>query len=175
MTGAPSDTWRKFRFAREAPLWAFSGDPFGGLIWGAIRNHASGRLPLTRRSRRTVTLARWIPRGLIVGTFVLWNLGAILGLGSDPNNQVASIGWATFFVVGCLSLIFGLIGALLVKPLICPRGRLLKERRGQEDVVELRNVHYGFVQAANQMYAERAALLMPTQAPENLPLPPVSN
>jgi hypothetical protein len=106
---------------------------------------------------------------------VLWNLGAILGLGSDPNNQVASIGWATFFVVGCLSLIFGLIGALLVKPLICPRGRLLKERRGEEDVVELRNVHYGFVQAANQMYAERAAILMPTQAPENLPLPPVSN
>jgi hypothetical protein len=35
-------------------------------------------------------------------------------------------------------------------------------RRGEPDFVEIRNVHHAFVDAANQMYAER----------EDLPLPP---
>jgi hypothetical protein len=174
MTGAPSDTWRKFRFARGAPFWAFSGDPFGGLIWGAIRDHASGHLPLTWRSSRTVALATWVPWGLVVGTLVLWIGGAIFGVDSYSSSQLVSTAWYVFFLVGSFGLAGGLLG-FLVKPIICPRGRLLPEKRGEADVIELRNVHYTFVQAATQMYAERSAQFIAAEAPENLPLPPVSN
>ena len=163
MTGAPSETWRKFRFAQEESLWVSWVDPFG-LIWWAIRHHASGRLPLTRRSSRIVALATWIPRGLFAGTLGLWIAAAIFGVTSYSTT------WSVLFVVGGLGLIGGLVGRV-VKPLICPRGRLKSGPRGDPDFVEIRNVHPAFVQAAKEMYAERWA----TGSPESLPLPPGSN
>ena len=170
MTGAPSETWRKFRFPRRQPLLASVADPLGGLVWGVIRDKAVGYLPLTRRSSLTVALATWIPWGLIAGTLALWTTAAIFGVSSYSSNQLVSTAWGVFFVVGSLGLIGGLLG-LLVKPLMCPRGHLMSGKRGDPDFVEIRNVHHAFVQAAQQMYAERLA----TASPESLPLPPGSN
>jgi len=161
MTGAPSETWHKFRFARGEPLLASVFDPFGGLLWGVMRDKAYGRLPLTRRSRRKVALATWIPWGLIAGTFVLWIAAAIFGVSASSDNQLVSTAWYVLFAFGVLALICGLIG-FVVRALICPRGRLMNGRRGEPDFFEIRNVHHAFVDAANQMYAER----------EDLPLPP---
>jgi hypothetical protein len=164
MTGAPSETWRKFRFPRRQPLLASVLDPLGGLMWGVIRARAAGYLPLTRRSSRMVALATWIPRGLIAGTIALWTTAAMYGVSS------VSTAWFVFLVVGSLALISGLLG-LLVKPVMCPRGRLMSGPRGDPDFVEIRNVHHAFVDAAKAMYAERMA----TGSPESLPLPPGSN
>jgi hypothetical protein len=175
MTGAPGETWRKFRFARVPPVWAFAGDPFGGLLWGVIRDRVSGRLPLTQRSNRTVTLALWVPRALIVGPLVLWILGANLGLGSDPSNELVSIGWFVFFVIGLPSLMAGLVGAFLVKPLICPRGRLIPTRDDEADIVELRNVHPTFVAAVYEMHNAFSPAVESTRTPAIPSLRPGSN
>jgi hypothetical protein len=161
MTGAPSETWHKFRFARGEPPFAGVFDPFGGMLWVAMRDHASGRLPLTRRSSRSVAFATWIPWGLIAGAFVLWTAATIFGVSADSDNLLESTAWYVLFAVGVLGLICGLAG-FVVKALICPRGRLMNGRRGEPDFVEIRNVHHAFVDAATQMYAER----------EDLPLPP---
>jgi len=103
----------------------------------------------------------WIPRALIAGAFVLWIAGAISGVSATSDNQLVSTAWYAFFAVGVLAL----IGGLVVKALICPRGRLLAGKRGEPDIVEIRNVHHAFIEAASHMYAERG----------DLPLPPGSN
>jgi hypothetical protein len=106
----------------------------------------------------------WILRALIAGAFVLWIAGAISGVSATSDNQLVSTAWYAFFAVGVLALIGGLVG-FVVKALICPRGRLLAGKRGEPDIVEIRNVHHAFIEAASHMYAERG----------DLPLPPGSN
>jgi hypothetical protein len=165
MTGRPAETWRKFRFATP-PAWAYALlllVCLGGIgliayviVIQAIAQRASGYLPLTRRSRLTVNLALWAPVGLLMLWVVLWAAAAIIGLPtSDPTlTTIAGV----LFWVGLLALLAGLVGRLVVTPLVCPRAKVLEPPPGQFDrLVELRNVHPAFVAAVNQVHAGWAA------------------
>ena len=97
MTGAPAETWRKFRFS-TFPSWAVALLPliclgllplFLGLY--LVSRRASGRLPLTRASSRRVALASWIPAVLILGSFVLGFAAlVVLGATSSSTTRVSS-------------------------------------------------------------------------------------
>lgn len=87
MTGAPAQTWRKFRFS-TAPAWAavfllLLCTGVGLLIVFIaiylVSRRASGYLPLTRTSSRRVALAAWIPAGLISGALVLVTVAFFVG------------------------------------------------------------------------------------------------
>jgi hypothetical protein len=165
MTGRPAETWRKFTFA-TAPGWAYAllilvfAGGLGFIVFAiamtALSRRASGFLPLTRSSSRTVALATWVPLGLLGGWVVLWIAAAVVGFpSSDPTT--VTIAWVLFWL-GMLALGFGLVGRLVVKPLLCPRGNVMEQLPYQYDkVVELSNVRPAFVAAVNQMHASRAA------------------
>ncbi len=157
MTGEPSETSLKFRFARSEGCFGDSIALVFGLVWFVIRDRVTGRLPLTRRSRRYVLLLRWIPVGLIAGTFGLWILGAILGLGGSSTDPVNQTTWGIFFFVGLLALMSGAVGTLVVKPLAGPRGSLKSEGKDQFDFVEIRNVHPRFAAAVETQHASALA------------------
>ncbi len=65
MTGAPVETWRKFRFSTPPP-WAYAllvlivlgllGLIIAAAVMSAVAVKASGFLPLTRRSSRVIEL-----------------------------------------------------------------------------------------------------------------------
>jgi hypothetical protein len=171
MTGAPAETWRKFRFATP-PAWAYVllllvctgvGLLIIFVLMWAVSLRASGYLPLTRASRRKVTLATWIPIGLIVLTFVLWIAAAILGLRSNDSTTSTIAG--SLLIIGLLSFLAGLAGRLVITRIAGPRARVMERLPGQYgQVVELRNVHPAFVMAVNQLYAARAAYAASMQA-----------
>jgi hypothetical protein len=167
MTGVPSETWRLFRFEGGGRFWVSVLDPVSLLFSVMTKEVASGYLPLTLRSNRNAALATWVPRGLILGALGLSIAAAIFSVGSDTTA------WQFFVVVALLALVSGCCG-LLVKSLICPRGRLLSGKRGEPDIVEIRNLHVAFVEAATQRFAARTERLMPAEAAENLPLTPGS-
>ena len=165
MTGRAAETWRKFNFATP-PRWAYSllilicaggvGFIAYAIVMAVTANRASGYLPLTRSSSRNVALAVWGP-SVALGVFVLcWILATIIGLAtSDATSN--TIAWI-FFWLGALLLIAGLLGRLLIKPLICPRARVTDIQPGTYDrLVELRNVNPIFAAAVRQMHATRAA------------------
>ena len=182
MTGAPAETWRKFRFATP-PAWAYVllllvctgvGLLIIFVLMWAVSFRASGYLPLTRASRRKLTLAKWIPVGLMVLTFVLWIAAAILGLRS--NDATASTIAGSLLVIGLLSFLAGLAGRLVITRIAGPRARVMERQPGQYDqVVELRNVHPAFVMAVNQLHSARAAYHASVQSmqaePNRPPLP----
>jgi hypothetical protein len=97
MTGAPAETWRKFRFS-TTPVWAVALLPlvcfgllplFIGLY--AVSRRASGRLPLTRAGSRRVALASLIPAGLILATFLMGVAAlVVLGATSSTTTRVSS-------------------------------------------------------------------------------------
>ena len=97
MTGAPAETWRKFRFS-TAPAWAAVfllllctgvGLLIVFLAIYLVSRRASGYLPLTRASSRRVGLASWIPAGLLVGGFVVVVAAAVTaGAGSSTSTHV---------------------------------------------------------------------------------------
>ena len=99
MTGAPAETWRKFRFS-TAPAWAavfliLLCTGFGLLIvfvaMYLVSRRASGYLPLTRASSRRVALASWVPAGLIVGALVLGFVALVVwGSTSSSSTRVSS-------------------------------------------------------------------------------------
>jgi hypothetical protein len=68
MTGAPAETWRKFRFSRGA----------------------TGHLPLTRASSRKVAVARWIPVALVIGSVVVLFVALVLGGPSFRSSSHAT-------------------------------------------------------------------------------------
>jgi hypothetical protein len=181
MTGAPAETWRKFRFATP-PAWAYVlllllctgvGLLIIAVLMWAVSFRASGYLPLTRASRRKLALATWIPIGLIVLTVVLWIAAAIVGLGSnDPNASTIAGG---LLVVGLLTFLAGVAGRLVISRIAGPRARVMERRPGQYDqIVELRNVHPAFVMAVNQMHSARAAYQAGQRADPNQSLLPGS-
>jgi hypothetical protein len=99
MTGQPAEVWRKFRFS-TAPSWApvlylLLCTGVGLLIifiavYGVSRR-ASGHLPLTRASSRRVSLAGWIPAGLVVAGIALV-IGAfvVFGASSTSTRQITN-------------------------------------------------------------------------------------
>jgi hypothetical protein len=173
MTGRPAETWRKFRFATP-PDWAYAllllvclgglGLIAYGIVIAAIARRASGFLPLTRSSSRTVALAFWVPLGLIIAWVVLWIAAAAIGLPtSDPTLSTIA---AIMFWVGLFTLVAGLVGRLLIMPLICPRGKVMEQLPYQYDkLVELRNVNVAFVAAVHQVQAARQQPSLPPAPP----------
>ncbi len=180
MTGAPAETWRKFRFA-TAPSWAYvllllvcTGVGLliiGVLIW-AVSFRASGYLPLTRASRRKLAIVNWLPVALIVLSLVLWIVAAFVGFNS--NDQTATIAWG-LLIAGLLAGMAGLAGRLVIRRLVGPRGRVTERRPGQYDqLVELRHVHPAFVMAVNERHFARQAQHASLHADPNRPLLPGS-
>ncbi len=153
MTGRPAETWKKFKFA-TAPDWTYAllilvclgglGFIAFAIVVALVSQRAGGYLPLTRSSSRTVTLAFWIPLVLLIAWPVSWLIAAIFGFSS--NDPTASTIAGVSFWLGVLFLVAGLIGRLVVTPLISPRAKVMEVAPGQTDrIVELRNVHPLFV------------------------------
>ncbi|HEV2034500.1 MAG TPA: hypothetical protein VGU71_09930 [Candidatus Dormibacteraeota bacterium] len=100
-------------------------------------------------------------------------IGAFAGVdGGDPN--AGAVGGVLLFV-GVLMLIAGLVGRLVVTPLVCPRGGVTLQPGYPDKLVEIRNVHPAFVAAVTQIHQARAQQYASMQAPANVPLPPGSN
>jgi hypothetical protein len=174
MTGAPAETWRKFRFSSPPP-WAYAlyvlvilgilGMIVAAALMSAVAQRASGFLPLTRGTLRLVGLAIWVPIGLMIGAVALWIVVPIAAVASidatDPNaGTVAGLS----LLLGALLLVVGLIGRLVVTPLVCPRARVTQPPGYYDKLVEIRNVHPAFVAAVNQMHQARAAQYAAVQA-----------
>jgi hypothetical protein len=124
----------------------------------AVSQRASGFLPLTRSSSRTVTLAFWIPLALLIAWPLCWVFAFVLpSTPSDP--AIGVLVW-----LGIFFLVAGIIGRLVVTRFISPRAKVMEPAPGQFDrIVELRNVHPLFVaavlqrqQASASQYAYRA-------------------
>lgn len=169
MTGRPAETWRKFTFSTP-PAWTYAllplvclgllGVIIAGAIIYAVSERATGHLPLTRSSSRTVALAIWIPVALLIASPVTWVLAFIFGSGSESPVFPA------LFLGGFLLLLAGLVGRLVGTPLIIPRARVNPVQYGQYDrLVEIRNVNPVFVAAVRQHQQARFAQAYPQQAP----------
>jgi hypothetical protein len=178
MTGSPAQTWRRFKFATP-PSWSYAllilvclggmGIIAFAVVMALTAQRASGYLPLTRDSSRLVTLATFVPIGLMVLAVVVW-IAAIPVAASDTIGNAA--GW--LFLIGLLLLLSGLAGRLIVTPLLSVRAKVMEMAPGQNDrVVELRNVHPAFVAAVQQRQRDHAAQLVPP-APPPPPLLPGS-
>ncbi len=180
LTGAPAETWRKFRFSSPPP-WAYAlyvlvilgivGMIVAAVVLSAVAQRASGFLPLTRASSRLVGLAVWVPVGLLIAAVALWTfvpIGAVANVDAgDPNaGTVAGL----LLLLGAGLLVVGLIGRLVVTPLVCPRARVTMPPGYYDKLVEIRNVHPAFVAAVNQIHQARAAQLMQQQW--QVPFPP---
>jgi hypothetical protein len=173
MSGRPAETWKRFKFV-TAPAWAYSllllvcagglGFIAYAIAMAAVAERASGYLPLTRSSSRTVTLAFWVPTGLLIAWVATWALTAALAWSTtDPN--VTTIAWICFGL-GFFFLAAGFAGRLIIAPSLRPRGKVMGMAPGQNDrLVELRNVHPNFVAALNQVYQARAAQYAPNVPP----------
>jgi hypothetical protein len=174
MTGRPAETWKKFKFATP-PDWTYALlilVCLGGLgfiaftiVVAVVSQRASGFLPLTRSSSRTVTLAFWIPLAFLIAWPICWGLAATFAFSS--NDPTASAIAGVSFWVGVLFLVAGLIGRLVVTPLISPRAKVMEPAPGQFDrIVELRNVHPLFVAAVLQrQQASASQYAYPAQSP----------
>jgi hypothetical protein len=183
MTGRPAETWRRFRFATP-PAWAYAllvlaclggiGIIGYAIVMAAIAQRASGYLPLTQASRRTVNLAFWGPLALLGLALAMWAAAAIIGLPtSDPTLN--TIG-AVLFWIGLLVFVIGLIGRLVITPLVGPRAKVREQLPGQYDrIVELRNLNPAFVAAVNQAHQARYAGYAPIPQAPGPPLFPSTN
>lgn len=180
-TGAPAETWRKFRFA-TAPTWAYFflillctgiGLLPIFILMAVVSRRAAGHLPLTKSSSRTIGLATWIPGGLLIGTVALWVLAAIVG--SSSSDQTTGAIAALIVIFSAVTLLAGIIGLLVVRPLVRPRGKVMEQLPGQPDkLVELSRLHPVFVAAVNQMHAAQASQYASMQPAGQVPLPPGS-
>jgi drug/metabolite transporter (DMT)-like permease len=177
MTGRPAETWRKFKFATP-PDWAYAllilvclggiGFIAFAIVMALVAQRATGYLPLTRSSGRTVNLALWIPVGLLIAAPVAWAIALVLN--PSTSNPASSAVAVVLLWLGLLFLLAGLAGRLLVTRLICPRAKVMEVAPGQTDrIVELRNVHPLFVTAVLERQHARASQLTP--APQSPYLP----
>src|SRR5712692_6770096 len=151
MTGLPAETWRRFRFS-TAPVWAIAfvfllcvGIGFFVMLPLAylVGRRASGRLPLTRRSKRLLELPMW-------GAIVVLAFTALVGIGAavaftrpyDPANPWPQLAGIVLLSTGFVSLLAGGVllqmGLQLGGPLYGPRGKVMKQEPGQPDrLIEL--------------------------------------
>lgn len=176
MTGRPAETWRRFKFSTP-PTWAYALlflICLGGLGLIAyavtitlVAQRAGGYLPLTRTASQIVSMATWIPAGLLIGTVSLWFVALLVGILATGSTASSVIG--VLLIVSVLTLLGGLVGRLVVKPLVCPRAKVMELAPGQTDrIVELRNVSAPFVEAVRQLQQGRAgqhASQVPNQFP----------
>jgi hypothetical protein len=149
MTGEPAETWRKFTFTKTPP-WAFWVG--GVLLSTALAERVSGHLPLTRASAQKINTVRWGFAGAIALGFILW----VVSFAVAANSTGPAFG---LFFLGGLGLIFaGLVGMLLGRSLMGPTGKLSDVQPGYfQRLIEIRNVHPGFVAAVQQHQQARAA------------------
>lgn len=172
MTGKPAETWRKFTFA-SPPAWTYAllvllclgvfGILIAALVTYSVSERATGHLPLTRSSSRSVGLAYWIPVGVLIASPIAWLIAFVFGSGSDSPI------FPLFFLLGIFFLLAGLVGRLVATPLISPRARVHPLAYGQYDrLVEISNVAPAFVAAVQQHQHARFAQAYSQQAP---PLP----
>lgn len=78
-------------------------------------------------------------------------------------------------ILSLLFLLAGMVGLLVIRPLVGPRAKVMEQQPGQYDrLVELRRIHPAFVAAVNQMHQARAAYYASMQPPAGLPLAPGS-
>lgn len=174
MTGRPAETWKKFKFATP-PDWTYAllilvclggvGFIAFTIVVAVVSQRASGFLPLTRSSSRTVALALWIPLALLIAWVTSWLIAAIFAFSS--NDPTASAIAGASFWLGVFFLAAGMIGRLVVTPLISPRAKVRELALGQIDrIVELRNVHPLFVAAVLQrQQASASQYAHPAQSP----------
>jgi hypothetical protein len=166
MTGAPAQTWRKFRFA-SPPQWAYAlyalillgviGLLIAAAVLAGVSQRASGHLPLTRASSRLAWLAMWVPVFLIVVGFVLWTIVPIAaGFNVDSADPNAAAIAGLIYLVGAVLLVAGLVGRLVVMPLVTPRAKVIVQPGYYDKLVEIRNVHPAFVAAVNEVLQARS-------------------
>jgi hypothetical protein len=148
VTGSPAETWQKFTFTKTPP-WAFW---LGGVILSAaLAERVTGYLPLTHASAQRIRTLRWIFLGLILLGFVLWVVGFVVAANSTGPL------WTGLFFLGLGAMFAGVIGALLGRGAMGPRGKLLDQQPGYyQRLIELSNVHVAFVAAVQQHQQMRA-------------------
>jgi hypothetical protein len=171
MTGRPAETWKKFKFATP-PDWTYALlvlTCLGGLgfiaftiVVAAVSERASGFLPLTRSSSRTVALAFWIPLALLIAWPICWGLALITAGDPNASGTTAALVWLGIFFLGA-----GMIGRLVVTRFVSPRAKVMELAPGHFDrIVELRNVHPLFVAALLQrQQAQASQYAYPAQSP----------
>ena len=178
MTGRPAETWKKFKFATP-PSWAYAllilvclgglGVIAFAIVMAIVAERASGYLPLTKSSSRTVSLAFWIPIGLLIAWPFSWAIAVVFSSSSDSTSSTIA---AVFFWLGFLFFGAGLVGRLLITRLVAPRAKVFPVAPGQTDrIVELRNVHPMFVAAVSQRQHAVPPQLAPAPQPPYLPGP----
>jgi hypothetical protein len=149
VTGSPAQTWQKFTFTKTPP-WAFW---VGGVILSAaLAERVTGYLPLTQASAQKIRTLRWTFLGLLLIGFVLFGISFVVAANSTGPL------WAVLFFLGLGALFAGLIGTLVGRGAMGPRGKLLDQQPGyyQLRLIELSNVHPAFVAAVQQHQQMRA-------------------
>ena len=163
MTGAPAETWVKFRF-KTLPTWAGASNALAfthfhlltPVIEEASMRRASGRLPLTKSSKRRLRAVNLGLLGLIPAAMVL----TVIAIAIDSYNAANAPFGGIFVGLALLSLAGGILGLLYVAPRFGPTGVVMGRRPGYHDsLVELRRVHPSFVAAVQRHQQARAAQL----------------
>ncbi len=91
---------------------------------------------------------------------------------STSTNRVASGIAVVLLVLGFLAIVAGLVGLVIVRAIVGPRGKVMERQPNQPDtLIELRNVHPGFVIAVEQHQLTRAAQYAAAQQSPLLPGP----
>ena len=163
MTGRPAETWRRFKFV-TAPGWTYSllvlilagglGLIVHAVVVRLVAQRASGYLPLTRASSKLAIVLRWAPASLFVAGIVSWVVWLVA---ASNNGQPAQSMALAFALLGVLLFLSAWTARLLVRPLVCPRARVMEMAPGHNDrIVELRNVHPAFVAAVQLSQQQRA-------------------
>lgn len=178
MTGAPAETWRKFRFV-TAPAWAYASlvlicTGIGLLpifiIMRLVSRTAAGHLPLTNASAHRLRTVTSIAVSLFLLVLVLWAIGIFVPTAAGSDNPTANAIAGLAFFLGLLVALAGVIVWLLVKPRFGPGGKVMAKQPSQFDnLVVLRRVHPAFVAAVQQHQQARAAQFQTAQA---MPPPP---
>ena len=152
MSGQIAQLWFKFTFT-TVPLWAYA---FGLIAVATFGRKATGYLPLTRSSRRTVLLPSWIAAGLVtIGVAML-----VLSAGfetAQTHNGVSGTRWL-LISGGVLMVLTSLAAFVLIRRYAGPFGRVLKARGSEVELVELMGVHPKFVDAVEEVWRARRAL-----------------
>jgi hypothetical protein len=165
MTGAPAETWRKFRFV-TAPGWAYALIPLicvgVGLllifiVMYAVSRTATGHLPMSRAADSKLRTVTSIGTGLFLLVLVFWAAGIAVTAIAGSDNSTANTISGLLFSIGLLTGLGGAGYWLLVKPRFGPTGKVMAKRPGYNDnLVELRNVHPAFRTAVQQHQQARA-------------------
>jgi len=103
----------------------------------------------------------------LIGTVFLWFVALVVGIFATGSTASTVIG--VLLILSVLTLLGGLVGRLVVKPLVCPRAKVMELAPGQTDrIVELRNVSAPFVDAVRLLQQGRAAQYT-SQVPNQIP------